>query len=87
MSVELRLPRVLEKGFPGTVIGSGVVGMTASGSAGIFGGRAKVGGGCVMLVRSRQIAYRYVMIVIGRSEDHYGLFTFVLPERANAMYN
>ncbi|MBP2644071.1 MAG: hypothetical protein H6Q67_1958, partial [Firmicutes bacterium] len=46
----------------------------AVGSVGIFGSRAKVGVGCVMLVRSRKIAHRYVMIGIGCSVDHYGLF-------------
>ena len=45
---------------------------TAAGSAGILGSRAKVCAGCVMLVRSRKVAYRYVMIGIGCSVDHYG---------------
>ncbi len=46
----------------------------AAGSAGICGSRAKVCTGCVMLVGSRKIAYRYVMIGIGCSVDHYELF-------------
>ncbi len=45
---------------------------TAAGSAGIPGSRAKVCAGCVMLVRSRKVAYRYVMIGVGCSVDHYG---------------
>ena len=45
---------------------------TAAGSAGILGSRAKVRAGCVMLVRSRQIAYRYVVIGMGWSVDHCG---------------
>ncbi|VBB06229.1 Hypothetical protein LUCI_1445 [Lucifera butyrica] len=49
----------------------------AVGSVGIFGSRAKVMVGCVMLVRSRKIAYRYVMISFGCSVDHYGLFPFI----------
>jgi hypothetical protein len=64
------VPRKLTCGFT-------VVEMTAVGSAGILGSRAKVSVGCVMLVRSRQITYRYVVIDIGRSVDHYGLFSFV----------
>ncbi len=46
----------------------------AVGSAGILSSRAKVTIGCVMLVGSRKIAYRYVMIGIGCSVDHCGLF-------------
>ncbi|CUH96868.1 hypothetical protein P22_2980 [Propionispora sp. 2/2-37] len=42
--------------------------------AGTFSNRAKVMVGCVMLIRSRKIAYRYVMVSYSRSEDHYGLF-------------
>jgi hypothetical protein len=47
----------------------------AAGSVGIFGGQAKVCTGCVMLVGSRKITYRYVMIGVGCSVDHYGLFS------------
>jgi len=46
----------------------------ATGSVGIFGGRAKVCIGCVMPVGSRKIAYRYVVIGVGCSVDYYGLF-------------
>ncbi|MBP2654548.1 MAG: hypothetical protein H6Q73_2117, partial [Firmicutes bacterium] len=46
----------------------------AVGFIGTLGSRAKVSVGCVMLVRSRKIAYRYVMISVGCSVDHYGLF-------------
>jgi len=46
----------------------------AAGSLGIFGGRAKVCIGCVMPVGSRKIAYRYVMIGVGCSVNHCGLF-------------
>jgi hypothetical protein len=45
----------------------------AVGFIGISGSRAKVRVGCVMLVRSRKIAYRYVVTGFGCSEDHYGL--------------
>lgn len=41
----------------------------AVGSAGMSGIRAKVRIGCVMPVGSRKIAYRYVMIGMGRSAD------------------
>ena len=43
------------------------------GSITICGSRAKVCIGCVMLVGSRKIAYRYVIIDIGCSVDHYRL--------------
>ncbi|WP_236639245.1 hypothetical protein [Pelosinus sp. UFO1] len=56
------------------VIGVGRCREIATGSVGICGSRAKVSIGCVMLVGSRKIAYRYVMIGIGCSVDHYGLF-------------
>ncbi|BBB93273.1 hypothetical protein MAMMFC1_03985 [Methylomusa anaerophila] len=49
-----------------------------AGFVGIFGSRTKVSAGCVMLVRSRKIAYRYVMIDIGCSVDHYGLFIIII---------
>lgn len=39
----------------------------AVGSAGMSGSRAKVRIGCVMLVGSRKIAYRYVMMGMSRS--------------------
>jgi hypothetical protein len=55
-------------------IGVGRCREIATGSVGICGSRAKVSIGCVMLVGSRKIAYRYVMIGIGCSVDHYGLF-------------
>jgi hypothetical protein len=62
-----------------TVMGAEDIGVgrcreIATGSVGICGSRAKVSIGCVMLVGSRKIAYRYVMIGIGCSVDHYGLF-------------
>ncbi|AJQ28927.1 hypothetical protein [Pelosinus fermentans] len=62
-----------------TAMGSEVIGVgrcreIATGSVGICGSRAKVSIGCVMLVGSRKIAYRYVMIGIGCSVDHCGLF-------------
>ena len=43
-------------------------------SAGISGSLVKVSVSCVMLVCSRKIIYRYVMIGIGQNEDYYGLF-------------
>ena len=62
-----------------TVMGAEAIGVgrcreIATGSVGICGSRAKVSIGCVMLVGSRKIAYRYVMIGIGCSVDHYELF-------------
>jgi hypothetical protein len=63
-----------------TVMGTEGIGVgrcreIATGSVGICGSRAKVSIGCVMLVGRRKFAYRYVMIGIGCSVDHYGLFT------------
>jgi hypothetical protein len=49
----------------------------AAGFLGIFGSRAKVGICCVMLVYSRKIVHRYVMMNVGWRENHYGLF-FIL---------
>ncbi|MCE5284873.1 MAG: hypothetical protein LLG02_03345, partial [Pelosinus sp.] len=46
----------------------------AAGFVDASGSRAKVSVCCVMLVRSRKIAYRYVRMGIGCSVDHYGLF-------------
>ena len=46
----------------------------AVGSVGISGGRAKVSVGCVMLVGSRKIAHRYVMIGVSCSADYCRLF-------------
>lgn len=65
-----------------TVMGAEGIGVgrcreIATGSVGICGSRAKVNIGCVMLVGSRKIAYRYVMIGIGCSVDHYGLFLWL----------
>ena len=59
-----------------TAIGAEVTGVgrcreIAVGSVGIYGSRAKVSIGCVMLVGRRKFAYRYVMIGIGCSVDHY----------------
>jgi len=70
-------------GSPETVYGFIVVGMTAVSSAGILGSRAKVSVGCVMRVRSRQITYRYVVIDIGCSVDHYGLFSICFKVSAH----
>ena len=56
------------------VIGVGRCREIATGSVGICGSRAKVSIGCVMLVGRRKFAYRYVMIGIGCSVDHCGLF-------------
>ena len=74
MAVELRLPGVLEN-RPGVFIEVCCSREIAAGFLGISGSRAKVSIGCVMLVGSRKIAYRYVIIGIGCSVDHYGLFT------------
>ena len=62
-----------------TVMGSEDIGVgrcreIATGSVGICGSRAKVSIGCVMLVGSRKIASRYVMIGIGCSVDYTGSF-------------
>jgi hypothetical protein len=64
-------------GFPGIFSGVYCSREIAVGFVGTLGSRAKVSVGCVMLVRSRKIAYRYVVISIGCSVDHYGLFPFV----------
>lgn len=68
----------------------------AGGSVAICGGRAKVYIGCVMLVGRRKSAYRYVMIGVGCSVDHCGLFTrnremtgnvkALLPNRVKVLY-
>ena len=50
----------------------------AGGLVAICDSRAKVSIGCVMLVGSRKITYRYVMIGIGCSVDYCGLFTPML---------
>ena len=57
-------------------IGVGRCREIATGSVGICGSRAKVSIGCVMLVGRRKFAYRYVMIGIGCSVDHCGLFLY-----------
>ena len=57
----------------------------AGGSAAICDSRAKVSVGCVMRVRRRKFAYRYVMISIGCSVDHYG-FLLKVSEFSLAFY-
>ena len=79
MVVELRLPRVLNI----RVYCSREI---AVGSVGIFGSRAKVSIGCVMLVRRRKFTYRYVMIGIGCSVDHYGLFIISIYKKAQTLH-
>ncbi|MEG6585250.1 hypothetical protein [Dendrosporobacter sp. 1207_IL3150] len=76
--VELRLLGVLEKNTVRLYSWVYCSRKIAVGSAGIPGSRAKVSGGCVMLVGSRKIAYRCVMIIIGCSVNHYGLFVKVV---------
>ena len=49
----------------------------AGGSVAICGSRAKVCIGCVMLVRRRKFAYRYVMIGVGCSVDYCRLFSII----------
>ncbi len=66
------------EGFPGNLTGVYCSREIAVGFIGILGSRAKVNVGCVMLVGSRKIAYRYVMTGIGCSVDHCGLFTYLL---------
>ena len=53
----------------------------ATGSVAICGSRAKISVSCVMLVGSRKIAYRYVMISVGCSVDYYGLFLIAIKCR------
>ncbi len=67
-------------GIPGDLIEVYCSREIAVGFVGISGGRAKVSIGCVMLVRSRKIAYRYVMIGIGCSVDHCGLFIYLTTD-------
>jgi len=50
-----------------TIMGCEYNGSFAGGSVAIYDGRVKVSISCVMLVGSRKIAYRYVMIGIGCS--------------------
>ena len=87
MSVELRLPGVLERLPRTTVLGVYCGREIAVGSAGTPGSRAKVSSGCVMLVRSRKIAYRYVVTGFGCSVDHYGLFLILDDKHLILCYN
>jgi len=73
MMVELRLLRVPQRFFR-KLLEVYRCREIAIGFIGTLGSRAKVSGCCVMLVGSRKIAYRYVGMIVGRSEDYYGLF-------------